>query len=234
MAENEPGLKDKPLFAFHFGKLGRGFSLSKTLCVFDSLFSAENLLTVNFRSCKSPAQVRTFAKTLRFSDQARFCLRQNRSDLRGQGGSAAGRERPRCLKGKPGCFSCNRFSFDKALQRFSPLKRQVQGIKSLLFHFASCGRTCKVPQAPTSFPPENLRTVNFRLSPTPVHARRWRDEIESSARGAIFEKKRQSVRAYCLVVLPPGRTKRCRWHPGAGPDFCENRLKACAWAVFCK
>ena len=126
------------------------------------------------------------------------------------------------------------FAFGKALQRFSPLKRQVQGIKSLLFHFASCGRTCKVPQAPTSFPPENLRTVNFRLSPTPVHARRWRDEIESSARGAIFEKKRQSVRAYCLVVLPPGRTKRCRWHPGAGPDFCENRLKACAWAVFCK
>ena len=39
------------------GKLGSGFSLSKTRCVFDSLFSAVALLTAKPRSCKSPAQV---------------------------------------------------------------------------------------------------------------------------------------------------------------------------------
>ena len=56
---------------------------------------------------------------------AKFRCAEFWPDLRGQGGSAAGRERPLCLKGKPGCFPCNRFSFGKVLQRF-PLSKPLR------------------------------------------------------------------------------------------------------------
>ena len=45
-----------------------------------------------------------FGETLSFRPDAKFRFAEFRPDLRGQGGSAAGRERPRCQKGKPVIF----------------------------------------------------------------------------------------------------------------------------------
>ena len=49
LRKNRSDLKDKPLFAFPLGKLCIGFSLSKPLRAFDSLFSAVVLLTAKPR-----------------------------------------------------------------------------------------------------------------------------------------------------------------------------------------
>ena len=103
LRQNRPDLKDKPLFAFPLGKLCIGFSLSKPLRAFDSLFSAVALLTAKPRSCKSPAQVRPFAKT-KFRPDAKFRFAEFWPDLRGQP-----------------LFT---LPFGKVLQRFSPLKRR--------------------------------------------------------------------------------------------------------------
>ena len=189
--------------------------------------------------CKTPAQVRPFAKT-NFLFPAR-------------------RKIPLCgiLVGLEGTTVVH-FAFRQSSATFFPSQNRF----ALLIH---------------PFPPENLLTVNFRLSPTPVHARRRRNEIGSLLRRQILRRKdnqnghiifylcglsttcreaahieqsersgtlhiewakahissaasrhistktyrrnnksifplSQSGRAF-LAAMPPGRTERCLWHP---------------------
>ena len=88
--------------------------------------------------------------------------------------------------------------FGKVLQRFSPLKRRC-----LLIHL---------------FPPGNLLTVNFRLSPTPVHARRWRDEIKSPVRGQTLGEKAIGNGCTGSAFRHPALARRDQ-KPGARIDF---------------
>ena len=86
------------------------------------------------------------------SDQTRFCLRQNRSDLRGQPLFASKKQNLKTLFGDRNSFWSPFFLFRSAT--FFPSQNRF----AFLIH---------------PFPPENLLTVNFRLCKTAAHVRRF-------------------------------------------------------------
>ena len=85
LRQNRPDLKDKPLFTFPMGKLGSGFSLSKTRCVFDSLFSARGFAHRKTTIVQKSGAGPDFCEyAFRFRPDAKFAFGEFRPDLRGQ------------------------------------------------------------------------------------------------------------------------------------------------------